>query len=253
MKKTVCMIAALLLLWGCGEKKTNTRYESFTEVKEILLNEIYEGNRVTFYCGCTFGKNKKVRCKVGRGQRASVVEWEHVVPASRFGKTFEEWKKQESFGCRLHPILQTIFFMDCRTRNARENARSMSKQYRLMESDMYNLVPAIGLINQKRSDLAYGEIPGEERAFGKCDFEVSKGIAEPAAHIRGDIARTYFYMDAAYPGRNVLPETEKKMFQQWDMADPVDQRECERAKRIEEFQGNPNSFVREACQKSGLW
>ncbi len=251
--KKLCVIAALLMLCGCGEKKSNTRYESFNEVKEILLNEIYRDNRVTFYCGCTFGKNKKVRCNVGKGPRAYVVEWEHVVPASRFGKTFEDWKKQESFGCRLPPILRTILFIDCRTRSARENARSLSKEYRLMESDMYNLVPAIGLINQKRSDLAYGEIPGEKRDFGNCDFEVSNGIAEPAEYIRGDIARTYFYMDAAYPGRNVLPETEKKMFQQWDRSDPVDQWECERAGRIEEFQGNPNVFVRDACQKSVLW
>ena len=251
--KRVCIIAVLLLLCGCGERKSNTRYESFSEVRELLLNEIYEGNRTTFYCGCAFGKNKKVRCNVGKGQRATVVEWEHVVPASRFGKTFGDWKKRESFGCRLHPILRAVLFMDCTTRSARENARSMSKQYRLMESDMYNLVPAIGLINQKRSDLAYGEIPGEKRVFGNCDFEVSKGLAEPAEHIRGDIARIYFYMDAAYPGRNVMSDKERKMFQQWDQADPVDRWECERSKRIEHFQGNPNVFVRDSCRKSGLW
>ena len=119
-----------------------------------------------------------------------------------------------------------------------------------MESDMYNLVPAVGLINQKRSNLRYGLISGEKRAFGSCDFEVSGNIAEPAPEIRGDIARIYFYMNNAYPERIKLDSKEKKMLLKWDKSDPVDKWECERCRRIERLQGNENTFVKDACRKA---
>ncbi len=128
--------------------------------------------------------------------------------------------------------------------------RNKSKEYRLMESDMYNLVPAVGLINQKRSNYNYGLIPGEKRAFGSCDFEVSGKIAEPAPEIRGDIARTYFYMDKVYPGRIKLESSEIKMFNKWNESDPVDKWECERSRRIERLQGNQNTIVKDACKKA---
>jgi len=114
---------------------------------------------------------------------------------------------------------------------------------------MYNLVPAVGLINQKRSNLNYGLIPGEKRNFGSCDFEVSGKIVEPASDIRGDIARTYFYMEKAYPDRVKLKAKEIKMFKKWDKSDPVDEWECERSRRIEKLQGNENSIVKDACKE----
>jgi len=113
---------------------------------------------------------------------------------------------------------------------------------------MYNLVPAVGLINQKRSNLNYGIIPGEKRNFGACDFEVSSKFAEPAPEIRGDIARTYFYMKATYPDRIKLEPEEKQLFKKWNESDPVDKWECERGRRIKKLQGNKNPILNAACQ-----
>jgi deoxyribonuclease-1 len=76
--------------------------------------------------------------------------------------------------------------------------------------------------------------------------------AEPAERIRGDIARTYQYMQAAY-GRGIIGKTNKKLFEAWSKQDSVDQWECERAKRIEGIQGNENKVVKEACIQAGLW
>lgn len=259
MHKLICflMITVMLTVTACGTEQTsqkgNSKYESFTEVKEILLKKIYDTRRITFYCGCTFYENKSVRCRVGEGNRARRIEWEHVVPASRFGKTFRSWKKQESLTCRIPSFIREIFSIKCESLSARENARRESKAYRLMESDMYNLVPAIGLINQERQNYPYGIISGEKRAFGNCDFEVEGKKVEPAPYIRGDIARIYFYMDDAYPGRNLLSDDEERMFRVWEREDPVDKWECERCKKIESFQGNMNIFVRKPCQEQGLW
>jgi len=251
------IIVILLTMAGCGKEsvsnKGNTKFESFIKVKNILLKEVYSKHRDTFYCGCKFSKNKKVRCKVGKGERAKRIEWEHIVPASQFGKTFSSWEKYTSLTCRVPSFIRKIFSIKCKTLTGRANARRISKLYRLMESDMYNLVPAIGLVNQRRSNYPYRDIPGEKREFGNCDFEVSGKAAEPPSNVRGNIARTYFYMDHAYPKRNIMSSKEKKVFKAWDKKDPVDEWECERCKKIESHQGNVNPFVKKPCQKKGLW
>jgi deoxyribonuclease-1 len=231
----------------------NKKFESFTGVKNLLLTEVYADHRITFYCGCEFTKDKKVRCNVGEGRRAKSIEWDHVVPASFFGRNFAEWKEDNSWQCKMYPWVQKLFVLKCREYGRRENARRVSKEYRLMESDMYNLVPAIGFINQRRSDKPFDIIPGERRNFGDCDFEVEYGKVEPAPHIRGDIARIYLYMADTYPGRVRLPEKEKQMFESWAAEDPVDEWECRRCKRIEKLQGNANERVRTPCKSAGLW
>ncbi|QTA89319.1 endonuclease [Desulfonema magnum] len=251
------IIAATLIISGCGgtesiPEKGNTKNESFIKAKNLLLNQVYNNHRVTFYCGCNFTKNKKVRCKTGEGERARRIEWEHIVPASQFGRTFDSWKKYTPLKCRIPSFIRKLFSIKCKVLGGRENARRVSKLYRLMESDMYNLAPAIGLINQRRLNYPYRIIPGEKREFGNCDFEVSKKTAEPSPHVRGDIARTYFYMNEVYPGRNIMSEAEKREFQMWDKEDPVDEWECERCKKIESLQGNINSFVKKPCQKKGF-
>ena len=47
-------------------------------------------------------------------------------------------------------------------------------------------------------------IKGEKREFGKCDVEIKNKKVEPKESIRGEIARTYMYMDSVYPGRGII-------------------------------------------------
>ena len=69
---------------------------------------------------------------------------------------------------------------------------------------MYNLYPAIGEVNGRRSNYSMAIIEGEKREFGKCDVEIKNKKVEPRESIRGEIARTYMYMDSAYPGRGII-------------------------------------------------
>ena len=70
---------------------------------------------------------------------------------------------------------------------------------------------------------------------------------EPREEIRGEIARTYMYMDSVYPGRGIISNKNRKLFDAWNKRDPVDEWECERAKRIEKIQGNRNDVVMRDC------
>jgi endonuclease I len=53
-----------------------------------------------------------------------------------------------------------------------------------------------------------------------------------------------FLPTAAYPGRGVISEKNRKLFQAGDREDPVDAWERERVRRIEPLQGNTNPFVK---------
>ncbi len=220
----------------------NTTNDSFNKAKKFLLREVYRDHRVSFYCGCPFSEKKRILpcdnyTPKKEGKRAHRLEWEHVVPAHAFGQSFREWRDG-------HP--------ECvdgkgRSFKGRNCAKKMAIPFRYMESDMYNLVAAIGEINGLRSNYSYAMIPGEKRQFGKCDMEISGRKAEPPPNKRGDIARTYFYMNWAYPGRGIISKKNRKLFEAWNKQDPVDEWECERNRRIEKIQGNENPFVKKAC------
>ena len=90
-------------------------------------------------------------------------------------------------------------------------------------------------------------IKGEKREFGKCDVEIESRKVEPKESIRGEIARTYLYMDSVYPGKGIISNKNRKLFDAWNKSDTVDEWECERAKRIERIQGNRNEVVMRDC------
>lgn len=202
----------------------------------------------TFYCNCTFSGDGIDRAGCGyvplkNNERANRTEIEHIVPAENFGKSFIEWREGHA---------------DCVRRNGvrykgRRCAGKTNAIYRLMESDLYNLIPEIGELNADRRNYRYGVIAGESRDYGSCDFEIEDGVAEPRPEIRGDIARVYFYMHAAYPGRGIMGNKSQKLFETWDKADPVDAAECRRAKKIERIQGNANEFVKQPCVAAGIY
>ena len=90
-------------------------------------------------------------------------------------------------------------------------------------------------------------IEGEEREFGKCDVEIKRRRVEPREEVRGEIARTYMYMDSVYPGKGITSKKNRSMFEEWNRSDPVDEWECERARKIEKIQGNRNEVVMGNC------
>jgi len=56
-------------------------------------------------------------------------------------------------------------------------------------------------------------------------------------------------MEAAYPGHGIISDKNRTRFEAWDKEDPVDDWERERAKRIEQIDGNRNPFVQYASRE----
>ncbi|MDY0204719.1 MAG: endonuclease [Desulfovibrio desulfuricans] len=222
----------------------NTTNDSFARAKKVL-SQVYEDHRVTLYCGAQYDAQGNVTLPEGIVipiKRANRVEWEHVVPAENFGRAFDEWR-EGSPEC-----------VDNRGKafKGRKCAEKVNPEYRHMQADMYNLYPAIGAVNAMRSNFNFQMLPGEESSFGSCEMKIADRKAEPPARARGQIARTYFYMQDAYP-RYKMSRQQEQLMGAWDKMYPVDQWECTRAKRIEAVQGNENRFVKEPCEAAKMW
>ena len=91
----ICLLLVLLPVMAVAGSAGNTWNDSFNKAKKTLEKQVYFDHRITFYCGCPFGADKKVLpCDKYTpkmdGKRARRVEWEHVVPAAHFGQSFKE-------------------------------------------------------------------------------------------------------------------------------------------------------------------
>lgn len=226
----------------------NRRPPTFQDAK-VALQRIYleGGARADLYCGCPFrarGRGLEIElaaCPAARGSsspRATRIEWEHVVPASRFGHTFDEWRRGAP-ACRSPRG----------DYHGRTCARAASPEFARIEADMHNLFPVLGEMNAKRSDFPLGAGPdgaahGPSFTMDACESAVVRGVFVPRPTIRGELARAVKYMGATYPRRVVLRAEERALLDRWDADDPPDAWEVERDHRIAAVQGNSNPFIR---------
>ena len=235
----VCLLAPSFALAG------NETNDSFSQAKKYL-REIYADHRETIYCGAKFNADSSVMLPVGfetpkHKKRSQRIEWEHVVPAENFGRTFSEWREG-------HP---NCVDNKGKTFKGRNCAEKMNYEYRLIQADMHNLFPAIGSVNALRSNYNFTQLPeNTPNSFGSCAMKIDGKKVEPPVASRGVIARTYFYMEQEYP-RFKISKQMKQLLTVWDKQHPVTEWECIRAKRIEEIQGNPNNVVNKRCQEAG--
>ena len=220
----------------------NESIESFSKAKKNLERHVYMDHRETIYCGAEFDAKKNVIFPEGfttqkHKKRAKRIEWEHIVPAENFGKTFSEWRDG-------HPQC-----VDSKGKSfkGRKCASKMNKEYRLMQSDMYNLFPAIGAVNAMRSNYNFVARVDAQSGFGSCEMKIDNRKAEPPVEARGRIARTYLYMDETYK-RYSMSKSQKQLMGAWDRTYPISAWECLRAKRIESIQKNKNRIMATRCK-----
>ncbi|PMK67117.1 endonuclease I [Vibrio lentus] len=219
----------------------NDQIESFSKAKKLLEQKVYFDHRETLYCNARFDDKKTITPPSGFQsdkyvKRAKKVEWEHVVPAENFGRTFVEWREGD----------ESCVNSKGQAYKGRRCANNANKEYRLMQSDLYNLFPAIGSVNAMRSNYNFTMLPDESSDFGSCAMKINDRKAEPPVSARGRIARTYFYMEETYPRYN-MSKQQRQLMTAWDKQFPVSTWECQRAKRIENIQGNVNTILKERC------
>ncbi len=220
----------------------NKTIPSFQMAKKIAF-EIHKEHPYTIYCNCKYS-GKLIDLKScgyspkNQPKRAVRLEWEHVVPAENFGKSFKEWR-EGSPQCRSNG--KPFKGRKCAETNA---------DFSQMEADLYNLWPEIGELNGLRNNFSMAELGAEKSNrgdFGDCKAKIEDRKFEPMPFSKGRVARVYMYMDQTYPGHGIISEKNKKLFEAWDKLHPVDEWECKRAKKIAEIQKNENGILKSRC------
>ncbi|GAB3253160.1 HNH endonuclease family protein [Chitinimonas naiadis] len=201
-------------------------HRDFNGAKQVLPG-IFTGTlQEEFYCGCDYSGKKVDLASCGyeprkNAERASRIEWEHVVPAWVIGHQRQCWQK-----------------------GGRDNCSRNDPVYQVAEGDLNNLVPSIGEVNGDRSNFPYSAWErNPEPIYGQCktvvDFKLKR--AQPREEVRGRVARVYFYMHDRY--QLAISKQDKQLMCAWSKTYPVDAWERERDKRIARLQGEGNPYV----------
>lgn len=214
MSATRILITVMLVLAAAGSfvwsSADQERVPDYEEARRLFWGELYTKGGRTLYCGQNFGAGYEHR----KG-----INIEHVFPMG--------WVKNE---------------LDCGTR---KQCRATSERFNRIEADLHNLYPSRVDVNDARSAFRFGEVAGEKRAFGDCDFESDdrKRVAEPRPASRGEIARSMLYMKEEY-GLTIFRKSGELLLK-WHFQDQPSKREKWRNDRIEQIQGTRNMFIDE--------
>ncbi len=138
-----------------------------------------------------------------------------------------------------------------------------------MVSDGFHIYPTDGKVNGQRSNYPYGECAngttlasnGSVQALGKLGASTFSGytgtVFEPDDEYKGDFARSYFYMAAAYNDKiaswsspmlagNSYPAFTTwsvNLLLKWHRQDPVSDKETARNEAVYGYQHNRNPFI----------
>ena len=202
MKKTIAsVISALTICAASSAYAIDNIADPQKYLKTYYWGDLYKGGGTTFYCNKPF-KKKNV-----------LVDESYIYSDS--------W-------IRDHLMCGTP--RQCRKDN---------EQYKKMITDMHNIYPAKSRFELRRKNAKFEEL-GEEVPLESCGERRSFLIIDPPNAIRGDIARSLFYMHKTYslPFVGFIDQLKR-----WHRLDPASPEEKERNNRIKALQGNDNPFI----------
>lgn len=172
------------------------------------------------------------------------------------------YKKEGDCYNREHTIPQSIF-----------------EKQSPMVSDIYQVYPTDGYVNNWRSSYCHGDVSanvktksaenfsklGEPTAELKAAGCKENLVFEPADEYKGDFARTYFYFVTRYVNKmpsfksygmftsNNLTDWAREMLLRWSTSDKVSTKETNRVEAAYELQHNRNPFIDYPGLEEYIW
>lgn len=232
MRTLIFLLASNLLVNSLGWAQPPS---NFSQAKRIA-SSIFSTNRVTLYCQCPYDNYKRIDLKscnmkeAKTKRRANRLEWEHMMPVANYIKHFECGREKlcvKKNGKRF---------------GGRKCCEKIDKRFKQTEAELYNLWPAVGLVNGIRSNMNYAAIGNKKGIFG-CNFKVDKQRrkVEPPNHAKGIVARASLFMSQKYHIR--LSKQQRSLFNAWDKAYPPSSQELEWAKQVAQIEGYSNPYI----------
>jgi hypothetical protein len=119
-----------------------------------------------------------------------------------------------------------------------------------MRADLHHIFPSFIATNSARSNLPFAVVSKALYSTSSGSKMDSRGF-EPAAAVKGDVARALFYFIVRYYDRNIRSgmnyqdfwKVRVPLLMEWNLRDPPDDNERRRNDLINRFQGNRNPFV----------
>lgn len=229
MLKTITCICIFFL-----STVANTAPGSFSKAKRIaktLFNDV----PVTLYCGCSYDSKNRVNlasCNMQSAsaiKRANRIEWEHMMPAENFGRHFQCWREK------------ICTDKNGKTFKGRKCCQKIDSAYREVESELYNLWPAVGLVNGARSNYRFSPLPQKSGFYG-CEIEIDSKLrkVDPPLRAKGTVARANLFMAHRY--KINLSASQRKLFEAWNKKFPADAREKRWAQAVSNIEGYQNPY-----------
>jgi deoxyribonuclease-1 len=207
---------------------------SFPEAKRVVC-QLFSKHPKTLYCGCRYNAAHEINlssCHMSTAnekKRAHIVEIEHIVAADTLGHQLSCWKTAI---CEHHG----------KHYKGRKCCEKSNYQFREMESELYNLWPAVGLVNIARSNFSYGVVASDDKFYG-CDFKINKASkeVEPANKVKGIVARATLFISDKYD--IPLAENKRQLYLSWNKAFPPSKWEKEWALKVASIEGYSNPYI----------
>lgn len=210
---------------------------TFSTAKKIAF-EIFNQHQITLYCSCRYDSDKQVdlsSCNMSTAapvERANRIEWEHMMPAASFGRYHKCWTEKLCVNEKTGKEYK-----------GRKCCAKIDAEYKKKEAELYNLWPAVGAVNQERSNFRFG-ILENKRGFYGCEFEADKELklAEPPDRAKGIVARANLFMADKYQVE--LSNEERELLEQWNKQFPPDFWELAWAAEVADIVGYENPYIK---------
>ena len=266
--KRQTLLALLLCIvttcWAQGPNDTGTYYSDANgktgeELKTALFTIIKDPEVVSY------SALKEAYLKTDVRPDGFLRDWYSNITHYKPGSNFGQYSKEGDAYNREHSMPQSWY-----------NEKTP------MKSDIVQVIPTDGYINNMRSSNPYGEVDPTASNYKESAGGYSKSgnsrtpgydgvVFEPNDEVKGDIARIYFYMMTCYEdtilswnngtANYVIGGTKHQPLQQWviDMMmrwsklDPIDATERARNAAVYEVQKNRNPFVDYPGLEEYIW
>jgi len=234
------LFALLLVVWLSPFVPAQTPPPSYGSAKALLANLHTEiDHQYTLYCRCAYTRTTESGGNINQetcSTSGKIINWEHVVPASRFGQPRACWALKDL----AYPV-------QCAgEQNGRDCCQDSNPHFGRADADPNNLFPSVDTINHARHNHAFGAVAGEARDYGACNVELSatadglQTFEPPEGAVRGTLARAMLYMAEVYGADLRLPLNE---IWDWHIQNPPEAWEIERARLIAEHTGLRNRWI----------
>ncbi len=210
---------------------------TFNTAKKIAF-ELFSEHKVTLYCGCEYDRDKQINlasCNMMTAApitRANRIEWEHMMPAEHFGRYHQCWTEK-----------LCVYEETGKAYKGRKCCNKIDPEFRRKEAELYNLWPAVGSVNQERSNFQFAILENKRGYYG-CEFEADKEkrLAEPPDRAKGVVARANLFMADRYHVE--LSPEQRALFVQWSHQFPPDFWELAWASQVASIVGYENPYIK---------